>query len=138
MAGRSSLFALVVAMTLAGCGGPMQSEELQRGVDSISSAAAEGALLAEGVAQDRTRSTFTRVQSGDIAEQMTHEAEKLQDAEASGKVARAKAQAVALAQDVSAAMGDLQVAPGDERGAAALQRRLERLRGQADDLSGTL
>ena len=49
-------------------------------MESISSAAAEGGLLAQGVAEDRTRSTFTRVQSGDLAEQMTHEAEKLQDA----------------------------------------------------------
>ena len=116
----------------------MQSEELQRGVETISSAAAEGALLAQGVAEDRTRSTFTRVQSGDLAEQMTHEAEKLQDAEASGEVARAKEEAVSLAQDVSSALGELQVAPGDERGAAGLQRRLERLRGQADDLAGSL
>jgi hypothetical protein len=116
----------------------MQSEELQRGVKTISSAAAEGALLAQGVADNRTRSTFTRVQARDLADEMTHEAEKLSDAQAAGKVARDKAAAVALAQDVSSALGDLQVAPGDERGAPGLKRRLERLRGQADDLAGSL
>lgn len=58
MAGYARIALLAAALLLGGCGGPMQPEELRRGVETISSLAGEGALLADGVAGDRTRATL--------------------------------------------------------------------------------
>jgi hypothetical protein len=132
------VFAISVALALGGCGGAMRRDELRRGIETIGAQAAEGALLARGAAQDRTKATFTRVHARELAESATHEAEKLHDAQARGDVADAKAAAVGLAQDVAGAVGELQVAPGDERGAARLEQRLDRLSSDAARLAGGL
>ena len=50
MARRSFLVALLGAVVMAvGCGGPMEPQELARSVQTLESAASEGALLAHGV-----------------------------------------------------------------------------------------
>src|SRR5215208_6514539 len=73
---------LVIVCALAGCGGPVQREELGRGIDSLRSIAAEGSVLARGVADNRTRSAFVRVQTRALSDDADHEAEKLNDAQA--------------------------------------------------------
>lgn len=124
---------LAVALgALAGCGGDMRPEELARSVSTLSSAAAEGALLADGAARDRTKTTFVRAHARELGETVEHEAEKLSDASATGEVAAAKADAVELAGRVSEALGELQTAPDDRAGAAQAERTL---RGLADDAS---
>src|SRR5215213_9018486 len=94
MVRRSFLVALCGAVVLAtpGCGGPMQPQELARSVQTLESSAAEGALLANGVARDRTKATFVRAHSRDLGETVDHEAEKLADADANGEVAVRKSQ----------------------------------------------
>src|SRR6185369_16625278 len=93
--------ALLVLVTLAGCGGAMRADELGRSVETLASAAAEGALLADGAAQDRTKATFTRAHARELGETVEHEAEKLNDATAHGEVADDKASAIDLADRIS-------------------------------------
>ena len=55
------------AASLAGCGGPITPGELSRSIQTLESSAAEGALLADGVARDRTTATFVRVHARDLS-----------------------------------------------------------------------
>src|SRR4051794_12183802 len=125
-------------LLLAGCGGPIRADELQRGVQSIGALAAEGELLADGTARDRTKTTFTRVQARTLGEQATHEAEKLADATAPPRLERARSSGVRLAQDVADALGELQVRPDDPAVGAAARGRLGRLSDEATSLAGRL
>ena len=116
----------------------MRPEELGRSVQSLESAAAEGALLAHDVAGDRTKATFARAHSRDLSESVDHEAEKLSDADAEGGVADAKRRAVVLAGEISTALGTLQAEPRNEAVGRAPERALTRqatsARRQADGL----
>jgi hypothetical protein len=125
------IVALLVVAALAGCDGPMSRTELRRRVETIGAQAAEGALVAEGAARNRTKATFTRVQAGELASRVTHEAEKLSDGEALGEVADVRPEALALAEDVVDTLGELQVSPIDEDLARRVQRRLARLHSEA-------
>ena len=138
--GRSTLplAALAAVLALPGCGGAIKQEELARGIASLGAIAAEGELMADGAARDRTKATFTRVQARTLAEEADHEAEKLADAQAQGSLAGARDQAVQLAQDVSDALAELRVRPGDRAGAGAARGRLHELTGRADVLQGRL
>jgi hypothetical protein len=132
------LAGVAAAFALPACGGPIQRDELQRGVQTLGSIAEEGRLLARDVARDRTKTTFVRVHARDLADEADHEAEKLADAQATGTVAVVKAQAVRLAQDVSLQLRDLQVTPGRETTGAAVAGRLTRLAGTAQTLEARL
>jgi hypothetical protein len=79
-----------------------------------------------------------RVESRDLAEAAQHEAEKLHDAEAKPGNAAVKADAVRLAQEISSALGDLQLAPADRRVARRVSDRLDALSKQAENLGGRL
>ncbi len=124
---RAALITLLAAVALAGCGGAISHDSLVREVQTIQSQAAEGALVADGAARNRTKTTFTRVQADELAGRATHEAEKLSDAQATGRLAVARDQAVQLAEDVSSALGELEVAPRDQALARAVARKLQRL-----------
>jgi hypothetical protein len=140
MARRSFLVALLGAVMLAaaGCGGPMQPQELARSVQTLESSASEGALLARDVARNRTKATFVRAHSRDLGETVDHEAEKLADADANGEVAARKSQAVDLADRISQALGKLQVFPGVESQGAAAERELRSSAKRAAEISDAL
>jgi len=57
--------ALVLATWLIGASGcgDLSRQELSRGVESLGAIAAEGRLVADGVARDATKSTYARVMS---------------------------------------------------------------------------
>ena len=129
---------LAAAVVLSGCGGYIRHEELRRGVETLGSAAAEGKLLADDVARDRTRSTFARVHARELADEVDHEAEKLRDAGAEGDLVKFKEDAVKLAQDISGELGDLEVAPGDEANGRHVATKLDHYATDADDLAGKL
>jgi hypothetical protein len=135
---RAVLCLVGVAVIASGCGGPMQREELGRGIETLRSVAADGSLLARGVAEDRTRSPFVRTHARDLAEDAGHEAEKLHDAKATRQLVDKKRKAVALAQRISNALESLQLAPGDEAGGRTAERQLSGLARQARDLSESL
>jgi hypothetical protein len=126
------------ALASAGCGGPIQADELGRGINSLGSLAAEGKLLAQDVGRNRTRMTFVRVHARELADEANHEAEKLADATAHGRLVRPKDEAVKLAQDISSALGDLQVKAGDEATGRKAAAQLRRYASDAGTLAGRL
>jgi hypothetical protein len=126
------------ALAGAGCGGPIKRDELERGVDTLGATAAEGRLLGRDVARDRSKNTFVRVQAQVLSEQVDHEAEKLADAQAVGDIASVKSRAVELAQDISEALGDLRVRPGDRATGAQVAERLAKLAGDSKTLEEEL
>jgi hypothetical protein len=136
----SHVVAVVAAAGLAvcGCGGPIQHDELERGVATLSATAAEGRLVALDVVEDRTKTTFVRVHSAALADDAQHEAEKLNDAEAKPDLLAHKAEAVRIAQAIDAALGDLRVAPSDRKVARDVERRLHTLSKRADRLTEQL
>ena len=107
-------------------------------METLQSDAAEAALLARGVAQDRTRASFVRVHARALADDADHEAEKLHDADARPGLARQKAQAVRLAGDISDTLGDLVVEPGDEQNGRRAEHQLNQLAAQAKGLADHL
>jgi hypothetical protein len=131
------LVALSGAISLFGCGGPMQPEELARSIETLESTAAEGALLADQVARDRSKNTFVRAHARELGETVEHEAEKLNDAEAEpqGGVAAAKTKAIDLADQISTALGSIQTAPDDEAEGGAAQKELTTLSEKAGKLA---
>jgi hypothetical protein len=137
---RHLAIGLLLAMALAfgGCGGPIQHDELERGVSTLAATAAEGRLVALDVVEDRTKTTFVRVHSAALADDAQHEAEKLADAQAPPDLVSAKAQAVRIAQAIDSALGDRPVAPSDRRVARDVEQRLDALSRQADRLTERL
>jgi hypothetical protein len=127
----------VGAVCVGGCGGPMQPEELARSIQTLESAAAEGALLADDVARDRTKATFARVHARELGETVVHEAEKLNDAEAEpeGGVAAAKVRAIDVADRISAELGRIQIAPDSETEGRGAEENLNRLSERAGQLA---
>ena len=114
-----------VAVSVTGCGGPMTPGELSRSIQTLESTAAEGAFLADDVADDRTKATFARVHARDLGDVVQHEAEKLNDADANrANVAVAKRKAIDLADKIGSALGQIQTAPQDESGAATAGHQL--------------
>jgi len=133
--GALAAFVLVGAMFLGGCGGPIQPDELARSIQTLESTAAEGALLADHVARDRTKATFARVHARELGETADHEAEKLNDADAEADVAPTKVRAIELADRISAALGRIQIAPDSETEGRAAQETLSRLSERAGQLA---
>jgi hypothetical protein len=132
---RSLAFVALLAFVAGGCGGAMQPEELSRSVETLASAAAEGVLLAQGAAEDRTKATFVRAHARELGETVEHEAEKLSDASAHGAVATDKAKAVELADGISEQLGQLQTAPDDAAGARRARTELRALADEATRLA---
>jgi hypothetical protein len=125
-----ALSVVVLAAVASSCGGDMRGDELARSVETLSSSASEGALLAQGVVEERTKTTFVRVHARELGETVDHEAEKLDDAGAEGAIATRKDRAVALAGRISEALGALQTSPSDQAMARTTARELDQL---ADD-----
>ena len=116
----------------------MRSEELARSVDTLSSSAAEGTLLARDVARGRTKTTFARVHARELGDTVDHEAEKLADATPSQGIGGRKAAAVRLAGEISQTLGDLQVRPDDRSTGRDAAERLDDLGRRATRLSESL
>jgi hypothetical protein len=114
----------------------MTPDELSRSIDTLASTAAEGAFLADDVADDRTKATFARVHARDLGDVVQHEAEKLNDASADrADVAAAKRKAIDLADRIGTALGQIQTAPQDESGAAGAGHQLSTYSEQASKLA---
>lgn len=130
--------ALGLGLPAAGCGGPMKPSELADSLQTIGSSAAEGALLARHAAQDRTKTTFTRVRARELAEVLAHEVEKLSDAEPQPGLGASLDRAVRIADDAAAQLDALAATPADRAAALGAQRRLGDAAGRARDLEATL
>jgi hypothetical protein len=129
----------LAAAALAGCGGPITPDELSRSIGTLESTAAEGAFLADDVADDRTKATFARVHARDLSDVVDHEAEKLNDAKADRPdVAMAKSEAVNLADEITAALGQIQTSPGSESAGRSAGGQLSKLSEDAGKLADRL
>jgi hypothetical protein len=130
-----SVVLLAALLAVAGCGGPMTNDELQRGIESLGATAAEGRIVALDVVEDRTKVTFVRAHVRALGEDAQHEAEKLHDASAEGRVAVRKAAAVDLAGRISEALGQIQTAPDSEQEGRSAGGTLVRLGDRAGRLA---
>jgi hypothetical protein len=127
----------VSLVVLSGCG-DLSRDELNRGVESLSALAAQGELIADGVARDATRSTYTRVMAKTLGGEAEHEAEKLADAEPSPEVRRERNAAVRIGAELADLFSELQTFPGDEARAVLVERRIGEVKDRADALTERL
>jgi hypothetical protein len=127
------VLAAALALAASGCG-ELSRGELSRGVDALSGLAAQGGLIAGGVARDDTKATYARVMAKTLGEEAEHEAEKLADAEPSPAVRDERHAAVRLAGEIAELFSELQTFPGDERQGAAVQRGMREAGEEADAL----
>jgi hypothetical protein len=126
-----ALVAVLASLALGGCG-DLSRDELNRGVESLSALAAQGELLADGVARDASKSTYTRVMAKTLGGQAEHEAEKLADAEPSPEVTRERNAGVRIAAELADLFSELQTFPGDERHGALVRRHMGEVKEEAD------
>jgi hypothetical protein len=137
--GSLAAVAAAVAVLIAGSGcGDLSRGELQRGVESLSALAAQGRLLGDGVARDRTKLTYTRVMSRTLGEQAQHEAEKLQDADVQFGLDERRDRAVTLAGDIAEEYSRLQTFPADETIGRHVRDSMLALQRHADALADEL
>jgi hypothetical protein len=130
--------ALGVSVVLFSACGDLSRGELRRGVESLGALAAQGGLIADGVARDATRSTYARVMARTLGEQAEHESEKLADAEPSPGIAKEQDTAVRIAGDLADLFSELQTFPGDEHEGALVRRHMNEVGERADALADRL
>ena len=135
--GARALVFVTAAAWVGGCG-DLSRAELKRRVETLDAIAAEGRILATGAAQDRTKTTFTRVHARDLADRAEHEAEKVADARPARGFQREGELTVDLASRISEALGGLETGPGDEAGAREAGDKLVRAGDEAARLEGRL
>jgi hypothetical protein len=123
----------VFLILLSGCG-DLSRDELTRGVESIAALAAQGQLVANGVARDATKSTYARVMAKTLGGETEHEAEKLADAEPSPEVRRERNAAVQVATELADLFSELQTFPGDEHHGALVEKHMGEVGAQAEAL----
>lgn len=136
---RIGAVALLAALALAapGCG-DLSKDELDRGVESLSALAAQGTLVASGVARDATRSTYARVMAKTLGEEADHESEKLADATPEAGTEEERDAAVAVAGEISQLLSELQTFPGDEHHGSLVQKHLEEAQEKAEAITARL
>lgn len=103
-------------------------------MESLGALAAQGELIANGVARDATKSTYSRVMSKTLGGDAEHEAEKLADADPSPEVKAQRDEAVHLAGEISDLYSQLQTFPGEEAVGARVQRGMREAKEEADEI----
>jgi hypothetical protein len=131
----------LLAVAVSGCD-PLSAAELKRQAGTVDSIAAEGAILAGQVAEERAKETFVRVHSDDLSSEMEHTVEKLSETEEEGEVPDEiepqLEETIELAGDAADALDELRLNPGDERQARETEQKLEEISEQAGDLADEL
>jgi hypothetical protein len=130
---------LSVSLVTAGCGA-IKPAELAHEVETIHSVAAEGAILADGVAAGHIERNFARAHASELSGLVDSRAEKLSDDRPPDDPALlAKTnEAIDLAGKVSDSLGDIELSPGDQRAAAKTARDLRQLAAKAQTLGDSL
>jgi hypothetical protein len=126
-----AILAAVLLLSAAGCG-DLSRDELDRGVESLGALAAQGELVASGVARDATKTTYARVMARTLGDEAEHEAEKLADAEPSPEVRKERNAAVQIAGELADLFSELQSFPDDEHHGALVQKHMSEVKEQAD------
>jgi hypothetical protein len=128
---RVVAFALAVlaATPLAGCGRETR-HDVRAAVEQLGSIAAEGALMGEDLARNRTKTTYLRVHGEELSSQAEHEAEKLNDAPVDRDLHAPIDKAIELSSDIGGAIDDMRVSPQDH---ALARKSADDLRRWADE-----
>ena len=95
-------------------------------------------MLAEGVAQQRTLSSFVRAHATELADAADTSARKLHDATVPHSLQRSMRRALDLATRTSAVLGDLELSPSNPQEATRIESKLNRLAGAAQRLQDSL
>jgi len=130
-----ALVLLALAFALVGCGGELTQSKLQKEVESIGSAAAEGGLLAHDSADGRSTHAFTAVHSRVLAEQATKVEQKLESAEVAPGLESTRRQAEHLAARVESELERLHDHPADRELARVVATRLDQAAKAAEELA---
>ena len=127
---RTALALLGVA-ALAGCGGSstLSAKQLQKQAETVHSTAAEGALLAAGVADERTTTPFTKIHSKELADQAKSAASTLTEGKTPGRLEPLRRRLARRASEIESALEELHAAPDDSAVGRRVERELRRLSG---------
>ncbi len=136
-AGAIALLLSLFLLAASGCG-DLSKDELNRGVESLSALAAQGQLVASGVARDATKSTYARVMAKTLGGEAEHEAEKLADATPEAGTEEERDAAVAVAGEIAGLFSELQTFPGDEHHGSLVQKHLEEAQEKAEAITARL
>lgn len=139
MRARAAPAALLLAavLLLSSCG-QLSSAELGRGVATLESIGAEGALMADDVAHYRTKTTYVRVHAQELSDAAQHEAEKLNDAEVPERLRDPVIRAIEIAGDESDGLDSLRTTPDDQAAARDAEAKLRRTADAAKKLGDEL
>jgi hypothetical protein len=127
----------MLLLGLVACGREAR-HQVQLSVEQLSSIAEEGALMADDVARDRTKTTFVRVHGEDLSSQAEHESEKLNDDPVSPDLHGKVQSAIKLAGDIGSAIDDLRTSPDDASQARQAAVKLRRSADQARKLADSI
>jgi hypothetical protein len=124
---RLALSLWLVVMLLAGCGGggTLSKKALQKQLEAVQSFAAEGALVADGAADERTTNVFVRVHTKYLSDGTKKLSVQLASAETSPTLEDKLATARKLAVQVEEELDALHRSPGDRDVARRAKTRLE-------------
>jgi hypothetical protein len=123
--------AVVVLWVLSGCGGQLERHEAELAAQELSSIAAQGALLAGGVADGEVTAAYARVYGEELAAQADGLAEGLRGRQAPRELAVGRL--VGIAEEVASELEALARLP-EARAAQRLARQLAGAAGRADAL----
>jgi hypothetical protein len=129
--------AAALMAALAGCGQETR-HDVRISVEQLASIAAEGALMGDDVARDRTKITFVRVHGEELSSQAEHEAEKLNDAPVAPDLHGPIQKAIKLSSDIGGAIDDMRVSPQDRGQARSAAANLRKLATKARDLADSM
>lgn len=128
---------LLACVAVGGCGRETR-HDVRVSVEQLSSIAAEGALMANDLSNDRTKNTFVRVHGEELSSQAQHEAEKLHDAPVDPAFRTRIDKAIQLASDIGGDIDDLRVSPQDREQARKVESDLHRLADESSRLAESL
>jgi hypothetical protein len=123
--------------SLSGCGLDRR-QEVRVGIEQLTSIAAEGALMADDVARERTTTTLVRVHGDELSAQAQHEAEKLNDDSIPRDLTMRAQTAIKLASDIGGAIDDLRTSPHDRQRARQDEAKLRRWSAEAYRLGNSI
>jgi hypothetical protein len=113
---------------LAGCGGggSLSKQDVQKELEAVQSFAAEGALVADGAADDRSTDIFVRVHTQYLGEGTKKVGDEVSAGHATGEVEAKRKTAVELATAVEEQLDRLHRSPGDRDLARDVRDKLQR------------
>jgi hypothetical protein len=131
------LAAAAIALASTGCG-KLDRDAVQTEIEQVSSAAAEGALVAYEVERGRTLRSFAVIRTAELHKVAMNAAQDLQDSQTEDGLHDAAARGGQIGDEVRGLLERLHQRPTDRDVARHVRRELDRLSSEAGDLSDRL